>query len=460
VIADLPGVQTYQVTGGSGDSAMAFFGSSGATTFSITLDMDADAAAAEEQLRNELDQLTDAGSLTVSTGMSAGFMSGLEVIVSGTDGEEVDAASQDVLAAVQDVEGATDVTSNLAAELPTVTVDVHREAAAALGLTEAQIGQTVASALRGTTVGSLNTDTGREDIVMHVGQVPADQAEIEALELAGPAGSVPLSEVAEVSVVDQPVEITRANALRSVTITATATAEDLGAVTADLQSALDEVDLPAGVNADIGGVSADQEEAFGQLGLALLASILIVYLVMVATFNSLIQPLILLISVPFAATGAVALLLATGTPLGVAALIGALMLVGVVVTNAIVLIDLINQYRIQGMSLREAIAEGGRHRLRPILMTAAATIGALVPMAIGLTGGSAFISQPLALVVIGGLVTSTFLTLLLVPVLYLLVERRGERRREKADAQGTGERSAGNTDGEMVATTGGRHAAR
>src|SRR5699024_5502978 len=97
VIADLPGVQTYQVTGGSGDSAMAFFGSSGATTFSITLDMDADAAAAEEQLRNQLDQLTEAGSLTVSTGMSAGFMSGLEVIVSGTDGDEVDPASQDVL---------------------------------------------------------------------------------------------------------------------------------------------------------------------------------------------------------------------------------------------------------------------------------------------------------------------------------------------------------------------------
>ncbi|WP_277051479.1 efflux RND transporter permease subunit [Ruania albidiflava] len=465
VIADLPGVETYQVTGGSGDSSMAFFGSSGSTTFSITLDMDADAAAAEDQLRTELDHLTDAGTLTVATGMSAGFMSGLEVIVSGSDGDEVDAASQDVLAAVQDVEGATDVTSNLAAELPTVTVDVDREAAAALGLTEAQVGQTVASALRGTTVGSLNTDTGREDVVMHVGEVPADQAEIEALELTGPAGGVPLSQVAEVSVVDQPVEITRADGLRSVTISATATAEDLGAVTADLQSALDEVDLPAGVNAEIGGVSADQEEAFGQLGLALLASILIVYLVMVATFNSLVQPLILLVSVPFAATGAVALLLATGTPLGVAALIGALMLVGVVVTNAIVLIDLINQYRTQGMALREAIAEGGRHRLRPILMTAAATIGALIPMAIGLTGGSAFISQPLALVVIGGLVTSTFLTLLLVPVLYLLVERRGEKRqlRQTGAGEGDGDSATERTDstnGQVVGATSGRHAAR
>src|SRR5690606_20860293 len=114
--------------------------------------------------------------------------------------------------------------------------------------------------------------------------------------------------------------------------------------------------------------------------------------------------------------------------LDVPGLIGALMLVGVVVTNAIVLIDLINQYRRQGMSLREGIEEGGRHRLAPILMTAAATIAALVPMAVGVTGGSAFISRPLALVVIGGLCTSPFLTLLLVPVLYLLVERRVERR--------------------------------
>lgn len=464
VLADLSGVETYQVTGGSGDSSMAFFGGGGGTTFSITLGLDTDAAAVEEELRAELSQLDDAGELTVSTGM-AGMMGGLEVIVSGADGEAVDAASADVLEAVQELDGTTDVTSNLAAALPTVTVDVDREAAAELGITEAQIGQTVSAALQGTTVGALNTDTGREDIVMRVGEVPAGQADLEELPLTGPAGSVPLSEVAEVSVVDQPVEITRADGLRSVSITATADAEDLGAVTTDLQAALDEVDLPEGVNAEIGGVSADQDEAFASLGLALLASILIVYLVMVATFNSLIQPLILLVSVPFAATGAVALLLATGTPLGVAALIGALMLVGVVVTNAIVLIDLINQYRKQGMPLSEAIAEGGRHRLAPILMTAAATIGALTPMAIGLTGGSAFISQPLALVVIGGLITSTFLTLLLVPVLYLLVERRGERRRARKRAA-KGETADGETSGDGTSGGGsdadaqsGRHAA-
>jgi HAE1 family hydrophobic/amphiphilic exporter-1 len=153
-----------------------------------------------------------------------------------------------------------------------------------------------------------------------------------------------------------------------------------------------------------------------------------VFLVMVATFRSLIQPLILLVSIPFAATGAIALLLLTGTALGVPALIGMLMLIGIVVTNAIVLMDLINQYRNQGMDVRTAVIEGSRRRLRPILMTAIATIFALLPMALGLTGSGGFISQPLAVVVIGGLLSSTALTLVLVPTLYTMVEHRRERR--------------------------------
>jgi hydrophobic/amphiphilic exporter-1 (mainly G- bacteria), HAE1 family len=156
---------------------------------------------------------------------------------------------------------------------------------------------------------------------------------------------------------------------------------------------------------------------------------------MVATFRSIVQPIILLISIPFAATGAIALLLATGTPLGVPALIGVLMLVGIVVTNAIVLLDLINHYRSEGMGVVEAVIEGGRHRLRPILMTAIATIFALLPMALGLTGEGGFISKPLAIVVIGGLVSSTLLTLVLVPTLYTMVENGKEKRRRKRESK-------------------------
>jgi HAE1 family hydrophobic/amphiphilic exporter-1 len=246
---------------------------------------------------------------------------------------------------------------------------------------------------------------------------------------------VPLTRVAKVEQVDAHSSLSRVDGERSATVSATPADADLGTLTRTLTTAIDRLDLPDGVDVTVGGVASDQSEAFADLGLALAIAVVIVYLVMVATFRSLAQPLILLVSVPFAATGALLMLLVTGTPLGVPALIGVLMLIGIVVTNAIVLIDLVNQYRERGRPLAEAVTEGARKRLRPIVMTAAATVLALTPMAFGVTGGGVFISQPLALVVIGGLISSTVLTLLLVPVLYTALESRRERRRERAAAR-------------------------
>ena len=223
--------------------------------------------------------------------------------------------------------------------------------------------------------------------------------------------------------------MTQIDGTRAVTLTATPESDNLGALTETVQQKLNGLDLPAGVDIETGGASEDQAEAFRQLGLAMLLAIVIVFMIMVATFRSLVQPLVLLTSIPFAATGAVAGLLITDTPLGVPAMVGLLMLIGIVVTNAIVLIDLINKERARGENLQSAVIHGARLRLRPIIMTACATICALIPMGLGLTGGGAFISKPLAVVVIGGLVSSTVLTLILVPVLYTLVERRGEKRR-------------------------------
>jgi HAE1 family hydrophobic/amphiphilic exporter-1 len=219
-------------------------------------------------------------------------------------------------------------------------------------------------------------------------------------------------------------------------VTATPKGTNTGAAIAQVQKAVDGLKLPGGASATLGGLASDQTSAFSQLFLALLAAILIVYTIMVATFRSLRQPLLLLVSVPFAATGAILLQLASGIPLGVASVIGLIMLVGIVVTNAIVLIDLVRQYREKGESVRDAVLDGASRRLRPILMTALATIFALVPMASGLTGHSGFISQPLAIVVIGGLVSSTVLTLIVLPTLYFLVEGRRERRDERRAGRG------------------------
>ncbi|HLG77969.1 MAG TPA: efflux RND transporter permease subunit, partial [Ktedonobacteraceae bacterium] len=245
------------------------------------------------------------------------------------------------------------------------------------------------------------------------------------LQLTTTTGNIKLSDVADVTEAKGPTQITHSGGVRTATVSATATTQDTGSVSRALQLKLRDLHLPSGASYSFGGVTSSQSQAFSSLELALLAAIVLVYIVMVATFRSLVQPLILLVSIPFAAVGSILLLFLTHTQLGVPALIGLLMLVGIVVTNAIVLLDLVHQYRLKGYDARSAVIEGGRHRLRPILMTALATILALLPMATGVSESSGFIAAPLAITVIGGLATSTILTLLLVPTLYVLVAGKG-----------------------------------
>lgn len=266
------------------------------------------------------------------------------------------------------------------------------------------------------------------------------------------ADPVRLKQVAAVKLVAAPSSITRVNGIRAATVSASSESSDLGSTTAQITQGIAGLDLPSGVTVRIGGVSQQQQESFAQLGLAMLVAVAVVYLIMVATFGSLLQPLILLVSIPFAATGALGLSLLTDTPLGVASMIGLLMLIGIVVTNAIVLIDLINQKRRAGAGVDESIAQGARLRVRPIVMTALATIFALVPMGLGLTGGGVFISKPLAIVVIGGLVSSTLLTLILVPVLYDLLETWRQNRRDRTAARKAA-KQAPPADQEGVAAT-------
>jgi HAE1 family hydrophobic/amphiphilic exporter-1 len=249
------------------------------------------------------------------------------------------------------------------------------------------------------------------------------------------ADAVRLDAVATVKLVQAPAMITRVDGSRSATISASSESTNLSATTAQIQAGLAGLSLPDGITYRIGGVSQQQSDSFSQLGLAMLVAIAVVYLIMVATFGSLLQPLILLVSIQFAATGALAFSLITDTALGLPSMIGLLMLIGIVVTNAIVLIDLINQKRKAGLGIVESIQAGARLRVRPIIMTALATIFALVPMALGLTGGGVFISKPLAIVVIGGLLSSTLLTLILVPVLYETLETAKEKRAARKQAR-------------------------
>jgi len=433
LILEQEGVETVLATfGGRADGRVNFGGNTNATTIQVSVSKDADNTAIQDAVQAEFDSRNDIGEVTLPQGGGGLGGSGtIDIKLSATSDDALFAAVEKVRAGMLEVEGISEVSSSLSEQQRTLKITVDRLAAARAGLTEIQVSGIVAATLRPGSIGDVNIDNESTPIFLVQENSPATLEEIRDIRIPTATGVISLDRIADIQEVQAPVAITSEKGDRVATVSLTPDSDDLGAVTRAVTEALDAVELPVGATANIGGVSADQAESFGQLGLALLAAVAIVYLVMVATFSSLVQPLILLISIPFAATGALGLLLITDTALGVPALIGMLLLVGVVVTNAIVLIDLINQYRKQGKTIQQSIMDGSRQRLRPIVMTALATIFALSPLALGITGGG-FISQPLAIVVIGGLVSSTVLTLVIVPVLYWLVEGRSERKALKA----------------------------
>lgn len=429
-LMDTDGVENVMLIAGSGDGSDMAAALGGGATFIVNTDADADQIKLQDLIRDRLAQLDDVGEVQLESSASMqGFGGTVDVQISAANEADLAPAADAVLAALADVEHVTEITSDLTPAEPTLQVQVNRPAALQAGLSELQLLGMVNSIMAPSSIGEATIDGVEYPIQVAAAPAPATADELAALPVPTPAGAMPLSRLASITKTTVPTAITREAGELVATVSLTPAEGELGAVSSAVSDVLDELELPAGVHADIGGLAEQQAEAFVQLGWSMAVAIALVFLLLVGTFRSLIQPLILLVSIPFAATGAIGLLLITGRPLGVSSLIGMLMLIGIVVTNAIVLIDLVNQYRRAGHSLDEAIADGARQRLRPILMTALATIGALLPMALGVTGTSGFISQDLAIVVIGGLISSTALTLVLVPVIYRLFEQRQERRR-------------------------------
>ncbi|GAA4194730.1 efflux RND transporter permease subunit [Microbacterium oryzae] len=443
VLVDIDGIETVQASIGSSGSALgdAFSGGAG-VTYSITTEDGVDQEALRTEVQDALGELDDAGELTVAA--SAGFgSSDIEVTVDAPTSDALTEATEVLVAELDGREGVGDLTDDLAASLPYIAVEVDRGAAAEAGLSEAAVGSIVSGTMQPQQAGTVEFDDAALTVYIAVADPPATVDELRDLAIPTAGGTVPLSDLATIEESEGPASITTVGGRRTAMITVPPTVDNLAVATASVNAAIDAVELPDGATASVGGVAEQQADSFSQLGLAMLAAILIVYVVMVATFKSLRQPLLLLVSVPFAATGAILLQIVTGVPLGVASLIGVLMLIGIVVTNAIVLVDLVNQYRERGLSAHDATLAGASMRLRPILMTALATIFALTPMGLGITGHGGFISQPLAIVVIGGLVSSTLLTLIVLPTLYNLVEGARERRAAKRAGRGASDESDG-----------------
>jgi len=435
-LRDIKGIDTVQLSiGSNGNSLQSTFGGGGDVSFSLTTDPDADQEALQKTVRDTVAGLSDVGDVALAAASSGFASSDIEINIKANGDADLRVAADAIDKAVSNLDVTAEATSNLSEEQPYIAILVNRDKAADVGLSDLAVGSIVTAAMNPSATGSVVIDEKTLSIYIDNSDKPESIKQLKNFEITTQDGVKKLSTLATVKEVNGPASITTIKGVRSATVSVTPNGDDVGTASTAVATAVDKVDLPAGASAELGGVTSQQGDAFSQLGLALLIAILIVYIVMVATFRSLRQPLLLLVSVPFAATGAIGLQLISGIPLGVPSLIGVLMLIGIVVTNAIVLVDLINQYRSRGMRVVEAITHGASRRLRPILMTALATIFALIPMALGLTGHGGFISQPLAIVVIGGLVSSTVLTLVVLPTLYYLVEGAKERRTDRREAR-------------------------
>jgi len=405
----------------------AFSGrASNSAQLTVRLVDSADLDATTEALIAAL-QPASADGFTVAVEEQSGFGGGgFSVIVSGEDRLDVAAASQALVPALAGIEGLANVESDLAEAAPQVSVAVDPNKAIIAGLTTAQVAGEIRTVLVGQPLGSIALESG--GIVSAFLSVDASSVDsVEALRQlpVGTLNRVPLGTIADVQQVDAQGSVTRVNGSPAATITATVTGDDQGRITRETQAVIDALTtdgaLPPGAEVTIAGVAQQQSEAFGSLFFAMAFAILVVYIVMVLVFGSLVDPLVILFSLPLATIGAFPALLLTGRPLGISALIGFLMLIGIVVTNAIVLLDLVEQLRHKGMPTKDALIQGGRTRVRPILMTAVATILALLPVAAGLSEGS-IIAAELGTVVIGGLFSATFLTLIVIPVIYSLTD--------------------------------------
>ncbi|MEW6522364.1 MAG: efflux RND transporter permease subunit [Bacillota bacterium] len=378
--------------------------------------------------------LAGPGTVTLSSqgtvfGQAAGSSRTLQLTLSGPSQAALESILDQVLAAVGSVRGVENVTSSLDRRRPELHVVVDQEEALRYGLTAAQVSSTVRSALAGSTPTQLELANGR-NIPVRVRLRPEDRETVAALsrlQLRGTAGPVELGRVATITTGGGPRSLSRVNSRSTVTISATVEGRDLGSASREARAAVAALELPDTFRVGTEGAARMMDEGFQGLGLALGLAVALVYMIMAAQFESLLHPLVIMGSVPLAATGALVALFVTGRPLGVTGMIGLIMLAGIVVNNAIVLVDYTNQLRRRGMVPRDALLEAATTRLRPIIMTAATTILALLPLAWG-RGQAGELQQPLALAVTGGLTTSTLLTLLVVPSLYLVVSRWSQGR--------------------------------
>lgn len=427
LIDDASVLRTYSVAGTGGRlDARAVSGGENIGELNVTLDAVSPELESRvtDSLRARLADVPDA-QFTIERPQLFTFSTPLEVEVFGTELETIALVSGQIVDRMSATSRFADVESSMRAGYPEIQIRFDQDRAAALGLDVPEVAQRVVNKVRGDVPTEFTLRDKKIDIRVRVDEENRNSiADVESIVVNPEAErQVRLGSVASVSLGVGPADIQRIGQSRVAVISATVPDGDLAGAAEAVASLLDDIAMPAGVDVEIGGQNEEMEASFNSLRFALLLALILVYLVMASLFESLLHPFVIMFTIPLAGVGAVLGLVVTGTSISVVVFIGLILLVGIVVNNAIVLIDRVNQLRAAGREKREALIDGASQRLRPILMTTMTTVLGLTPMALGF-GEAAELRTPMAVTVIGGLLVSTALTLIVIPVVYDLLDRK------------------------------------
>ncbi len=429
------GAETIQYSVG-GENPMSPGSSNNAIFYVQYSDETENFSEEKEQVIKKLQETTDKGEWASQDFSASAGSNEIVVYVYGETLKEIEPVVNDIQAMMKDKEDFKKVGSSISESYDEYSFIADQEKLSELGLTAGQIAMELGQTRQRPVLTTIEKDGEEVNVYLDV-----EKEEYESINdltdktIQSPLGiEVPIKDVVEVQEGKTSDTVSRRDGKVFAQVSGELKSDDVSKASQAIQKEIEELDLPEGINVDMGGVTEDIQESFTQLGLAMLAAIAIVYLILVITFGGGLAPFAILFSLPFTIIGALVGLLIAGETISISSMIGALMLIGIVVTNAIVLIDRVIHKENEGLSTREALLEAGATRLRPILMTAIATIGALFPLALGLEG-SGLISKGLGVTVIGGLTSSTLLTLVVVPIVYeILMKIKGKigRRKRKA----------------------------
>jgi len=391
--------------------------------------------------RRDLDMISGA-KLTIQEESMTSMLTGggssaaIQILIKGDDLETLRSIADDYVELIKSVEGTTDVKTDITEGNPEIRVKIDRNSAAYYGINTYQLANTLQAALSGSKATTFRSGGDEIDVNLSINDIYGQSVEsMKQIQIPNATGQiVTVGDVAAFEYANSPSQINRENQVRTITVSASLSGRDLQSVSEEVRQKLDAYQLPSGYSYSTGGQQKEMVDAFTSLAQALLLSIVLVYMILASQFESLIEPLIIMMAVPFALTGAFIALFITGTPLSMVGFLGIIMLVGIVVNNSILLIDFINQNRAKAADRTEAIVAAGRYRVRPIIMTMLTTSLALIPLAMGIGSGGE-LEAGMGITVIGGLLFSTFITLIIIPVIYSLTDDMKIRVRERRAAR-------------------------